>query len=87
MGTDNIPNWMWLDADKLVAAALADLARGKSLSIPDPRYKALMGAGEGDARGAAGRDLVEDGAEVRPSVTATYGPGAEEADAGRLRWE
>ncbi|MET8567348.1 SDR family oxidoreductase [Streptomyces sp. NPDC004783] len=44
MGTDNIPNWMWLDADKLVAAALADLSRGKSLSIPDPRYKALMGA-------------------------------------------
>jgi uncharacterized protein len=43
MGTDNIPGWMWLDADKLVSAALADLARGKSLSIPDPRYKALMG--------------------------------------------
>ncbi|WP_328494482.1 SDR family oxidoreductase [Streptomyces sp. NBC_00414] len=43
MGTDNIPNWMWLDADKVVAAALADLARGRSLSIPDPRYKALMG--------------------------------------------
>ncbi|WJV46747.1 SDR family NAD(P)-dependent oxidoreductase [Streptomyces flavofungini] len=43
MGTDNIPKWMWLDADKLVAAALADLARGKSLSIPDPRYKTLMG--------------------------------------------
>ncbi|WP_353944217.1 SDR family oxidoreductase [Streptomyces sp. HUAS MG91] len=43
MGTDNIPNWMWLDADKLVSAALTDLSRGKSLSIPDPRYKALMG--------------------------------------------
>ncbi|MFD6812581.1 SDR family NAD(P)-dependent oxidoreductase [Streptomyces anthocyanicus] len=43
MGTDNIPGWMWLDADKLVSAALADLARGKTLSIPDPRYKALMG--------------------------------------------
>ncbi|MEV0638839.1 SDR family oxidoreductase [Streptomyces sp. NPDC050619] len=43
MGTDNVPGWMWLDADKLVAAALSDLARGKSLSIPDPRYKALMG--------------------------------------------
>ncbi|GGR71936.1 dehydrogenase [Streptomyces aureoverticillatus] len=43
MGTDNIPKWMWLDADKLVKAALADLARGKSLSIPDPRYKAMMG--------------------------------------------
>ncbi|MFF7141179.1 MULTISPECIES: SDR family NAD(P)-dependent oxidoreductase [Streptomyces] len=43
MGTDNIPGWMWLDADKLVAAALQDLARGRTLSIPDPRYKALMG--------------------------------------------
>ncbi|WP_432248258.1 SDR family NAD(P)-dependent oxidoreductase [Streptomyces sanyensis] len=43
MGTDNIPGWMWLDADKLVTEALADLARGKSLSVPDPRYKALMG--------------------------------------------
>jgi short-subunit dehydrogenase len=43
MGTDNIPGWMWLDADKLVAAALIDLARGRTLSVPDPRYKALMG--------------------------------------------
>ncbi|MFF2366971.1 SDR family NAD(P)-dependent oxidoreductase [Streptomyces sp. NPDC058122] len=43
MGTDNIPNWMWLDADKLVAVALADLARGRTLSVPDPRYKVLMG--------------------------------------------
>ncbi|MEW2166860.1 SDR family oxidoreductase [Streptomyces sp. NPDC007084] len=43
MGTDNIPNWMWLDADKLVTAALADLARGRTLSIPDARYKVLMG--------------------------------------------
>ncbi|WP_306321014.1 MULTISPECIES: SDR family oxidoreductase [unclassified Streptomyces] len=43
MGTGNIPKWMWLDADKLVSAALSDLSRGKSLSIPDPRYKALMG--------------------------------------------
>ncbi|MET9295128.1 SDR family oxidoreductase [Streptomyces sp. NPDC003077] len=41
MGTDNIPSWMWLDADKLVDAAMKDLARGKSLSIPDPRYKTL----------------------------------------------
>jgi short-subunit dehydrogenase len=54
MGTDNIPNWMWLDADKLVAAALADLSRGKSLSIPDPRYKALMGAAKLVPRGMLG---------------------------------
>ncbi|MEU1016672.1 SDR family oxidoreductase [Streptomyces sp. NPDC005900] len=43
MGTSNIPDWMWLDADKLVAAGLADLARGRTVSVPDPRYKALMG--------------------------------------------
>ncbi|MEV5799368.1 SDR family NAD(P)-dependent oxidoreductase [Streptomyces collinus] len=54
MGTDNIPGWMWLDADKLVAAALADLARGKSLSIPDPRYKALMGLVKVAPRGLMG---------------------------------
>ncbi|WP_328537174.1 SDR family NAD(P)-dependent oxidoreductase [Streptomyces sp. NBC_00344] len=54
MGTGNIPGWMWLDADKLVAAALGDLARGKSLSIPDPRYKALMGAVKLAPRGLLG---------------------------------
>ncbi|MER6530692.1 SDR family oxidoreductase [Streptomyces sp. NPDC001508] len=54
MGTDNIPGWMWLDADKLVATALADLARGRTLSIPDPRYKALMGLAKMAPRGLVG---------------------------------
>jgi short-subunit dehydrogenase len=54
MGTDNIPGWMWLDADKLVAAALADLARGRTVSIPDPRYKALMGVVKVVPRGLLG---------------------------------
>ncbi|NEA41384.1 SDR family oxidoreductase [Streptomyces sp. SID11385] len=54
MGTGNIPKWMWLDADKLVTAALADLARGRTLSIPDPRYKALMGAARLAPRGLLG---------------------------------
>ncbi|MFD7445089.1 SDR family NAD(P)-dependent oxidoreductase [Streptomyces sp. NPDC059909] len=54
MGTDSIPGWMWLDADKLVSAALADLARGKTVSIPDPRYKALMGVVKLAPRGLLG---------------------------------
>ncbi|WP_030202907.1 SDR family oxidoreductase [Streptomyces sp. NRRL S-87] len=54
MGTDNIPNWMWLDADKLVAAALDDLARGRTVSVPDPRYKALMGIVKMMPRGVLG---------------------------------
>ncbi|MBF6044954.1 SDR family NAD(P)-dependent oxidoreductase [Streptomyces sp. NRRL B-1677] len=43
MGTDNVPGWLWLDADKVVSAALRDLSQGKTLSVPDPRYKAMTG--------------------------------------------
>ncbi|MCQ8773289.1 SDR family NAD(P)-dependent oxidoreductase [Streptomyces telluris] len=43
MGTENVPGWLWLDADKVVTAALRDLSQGKSLSVPDPRYKAMTG--------------------------------------------
>ncbi|MFG3284598.1 SDR family NAD(P)-dependent oxidoreductase [Streptomyces sp. NPDC048111] len=66
MGTDNIPGWMWLDADKLVAAALADLARGKSLSVPDPRYKALMGAVKLAPRGLLGGLTSKTGRKYGP---------------------
>lgn len=38
-----IPGWLWLDADKLVRAALRDAERGKVISIPTVRYKVLMG--------------------------------------------
>ncbi len=54
MGTDGIPGWMWLDADKVVSDALADLARGRTLSVPDPRYKALMGVVKLTPRGLLG---------------------------------
>ncbi|MFJ2927408.1 SDR family NAD(P)-dependent oxidoreductase [Streptomyces massasporeus] len=66
MGTDNIPGWMWLDADKLVAAALHDLARGKTLSIPDPRYKALMGAAKLVPRGMLGAVSSRTGRKYGP---------------------
>lgn len=39
MKASNVPSWAWLDADKVVAAALRDLAVGKTVSVPDPRYK------------------------------------------------
>ncbi len=66
MGTGNIPSWMWLDADKLVDAALRDLARGKTLSVPDPRYKALTGLAKLAPRGALSR--------VSSSTGRKYGP-------------
>ncbi|GAA2940780.1 SDR family oxidoreductase [Streptomyces enissocaesilis] len=66
MGTDNIPGWMWLDADKLVAAAMGDLARGKTVSVPDPRYKALMGAVKLAPRGLLGGVSSKTGRKYGP---------------------
>jgi short-subunit dehydrogenase len=34
-----LPEFVWLDADQLVAACLADVERGRSLSIPSAQYK------------------------------------------------
>ncbi|GAA4506394.1 MULTISPECIES: SDR family NAD(P)-dependent oxidoreductase [Nonomuraea] len=40
-----MPGFMWLDADKLVAEALRDLALGKWVSVPSLRYKAVVAVG------------------------------------------
>ena len=39
--TDSAPRMLWLDPDRLVAEALADLDAGRALSIPSKRYKAI----------------------------------------------
>jgi short-subunit dehydrogenase len=43
MDMSGVPDFMWLDADKLVAAAVRDFRRGAAVSIPGPQYKALVG--------------------------------------------
>jgi hypothetical protein len=35
---------MWLDVDRLVADALRDLHRGRTISVPSRRYKVLAAA-------------------------------------------
>ncbi|QEO08856.1 SDR family NAD(P)-dependent oxidoreductase [Protaetiibacter larvae] len=37
----SIPSWLWLNADRLVAACLRDVDRGKALSTPTARYRFL----------------------------------------------
>lgn len=41
METSTIPNWMWLDVDKVVAKALKDFQAGKTISLPGLQYKGL----------------------------------------------
>jgi uncharacterized protein len=41
----NAPKWLWLDVDQVVDACLDDLRRGKAVSIPTLRYKALTRVG------------------------------------------
>ncbi|MYW00068.1 SDR family oxidoreductase [Streptomyces sp. SID3343] len=54
MDTAAIPDWMWLDADRLVAAAVRDLAVGKTVSVPDLRYKAVVALARITPRGLFG---------------------------------
>lgn len=39
-----IPKWMWLDAPDVVDAAIADLRKGLTVSVPNAKYKVLVGA-------------------------------------------
>lgn len=41
-GPGGLAHWMWLDADVVVREALRDVARGRSVSVPSLRYKALV---------------------------------------------
>jgi short-subunit dehydrogenase len=42
MDVSGVPAWLWLDADDVARTALADLARGRSVSIPGRQYQAIV---------------------------------------------
>ncbi|HYI50398.1 MAG TPA: SDR family NAD(P)-dependent oxidoreductase [Microbacterium sp.] len=42
-GEEGIADWMWLEARDVVAESLRDVARGKAVSVPSLRYKAIIG--------------------------------------------
>jgi short-subunit dehydrogenase len=41
MGTESIPDWMWLHAHQVVLDALKDFEKGKCISVPGMQYKVL----------------------------------------------
>jgi len=41
----NAPDWIWLNVDQVIDGCLHDLRRGKSVSIPTLRYKAMVRVG------------------------------------------
>jgi short-subunit dehydrogenase len=45
MDLAGLPSFMWLDVDDVVSRSLADVARGKVISIPGLRYKGIVAAG------------------------------------------
>ena len=42
-GQEGVPDWLWLAARDVVSESLRDVARGKSVSVPSLRYKAIVG--------------------------------------------
>jgi short-subunit dehydrogenase len=42
MDVSRIPGWLWLSPEEVADAALADLARGRVVSVPTARYKVLV---------------------------------------------
>jgi short-subunit dehydrogenase len=55
------PEWLWLQADRVVADCLADLRRGRSRSVPGMQYKTLVGIGKLLPRGLVRRLVAKIG--------------------------
>lgn len=55
MDVSGIPGFLWLKAEDVVDEAMRDLALGRTVCVPDLRYKAVVAIGKFIPRGFAGR--------------------------------
>jgi short-subunit dehydrogenase len=61
-----LPAWLWLDADAVARAGLDDALRGRIVSVPDVRYKALVAGALAVPRPALRRIMRQSGRIVGP---------------------
>ncbi|GAA3923265.1 SDR family oxidoreductase [Actinomadura viridis] len=69
MDVSGIPEFMWLDKDMVVDAALRDLRRGVQVSVPGAWYKAIVAATRLVPSGVAGRFSSRAGRSYGPRRT------------------
>ena len=55
MDVSAIPEWLWLQPEQVVDGALADVGRGRAVSVPTARYKVLAGLARHAPSGLVGR--------------------------------
>ena len=55
MDMSGVPEFMWLDADDLVDAAVHDFRRGAAISVPGAKYKTVVGLSRVVPRALASR--------------------------------
>ena len=45
-GEEGIPHWQWLEAPRVVTESLRDVTRGRAVSVPSRRYRAIFTAAQ-----------------------------------------
>jgi short-subunit dehydrogenase len=59
-----LPDWLWTDADDVVAAGLRALRRGKAICVPGRQYQAIVGIARHAPRSLLRRAAVRVGART-----------------------
>jgi short-subunit dehydrogenase len=68
MDASRLPSFAWLDADRVVAASLRDLARGRTVSVPSVRYKIAVGLARHVPAGLFGAASTRTGRRYDPKT-------------------
>ncbi len=60
-----VPDWMWTEADDVVAAGMRALRRGRSVCVPGRQYQVIVGVARHAPRGLLRRVTARAGTRLR----------------------